>query len=141
MVEVPAAALLSEQFARHVDFLSLGTNDLTQYAMAAERGNERVAALLDGPQPSVLRLVRETVEGAGPYGAVVGVCGELAADPPSAVLMVGLGVRRMSLAPALIPEVKAALRSVALPAARDAAEQALGVERPDEARQLAEALL
>jgi phosphoenolpyruvate-protein kinase (PTS system EI component) len=138
---VPAAALLSDQFARHVDFLSIGTNDLTQYAMAAERGNERVAALLDGPQPSVLRLVRETVDGARPGGAVVGVCGELAADPPSAVLLAGLGVRRLSLAPALIPEVKAALRSVALPAARAAAERALGVERPDEARELVAALL
>src|SRR5215218_10221912 len=141
MVEVPAAALLSEQFAPHVDFLSIGTNDLTQYTMAAERGNERVAALLEGPQPSVLRLVRETVDGARRDGAVVGVCGELAADPPAAVLLAGLGVRRLSLAPALVPEVKAALRSVALPAARAAAEHALAIERPDEARELAAALL
>jgi multiphosphoryl transfer protein len=141
MVEVPAAALLSEQFAAHVDFLSIGTNDLTQYTMAAERGNERVAALLEGPQPSVLRLVRETVDSARRDGVVVGVCGELAADPPAAVLLVGLGVRRLSLAPALVPEVKAALRSVALPAARAAAEHALAVERPDEARELAAALL
>ena len=141
MVEVPAAALLSEQFAPHVDFLSIGTNDLTQYTMAAERGNERVAALLEGTQPSVLRLVRETVDSARRDGAVVGVCGELAADPPAAVLLAGLGVRRLSLAPALVPEVKAALRSVALPAARAAAEHALAVERPDEARELAAALL
>jgi len=141
MVEVPAAALLSEQFAPHVDFLSIGTNDLTQYTMAAERGNEKVAALLEGPQPSVLRLVRETVDSARRDGAVVGVCGELAADPPAAVLLAGLGVRRLSLAPALVPEVKAALRSVALPAARAAAEHALAIERPDEARELAAALL
>jgi phosphoenolpyruvate-protein kinase (PTS system EI component) len=109
--------------------------------MAAERGNERVAALLEGPQPSVLRLVRETVDSARRDGVVVGVCGELAADPPAAVLLVGLGVRRLSLAPALVPEVKAALRSVALPAARAAAEHALAVERADEARELAGALL
>ena len=72
MVEVPAAALLSERLARHVDFFSIGTNDLTQYVMAAERGNENVAPLLAGPQPALLRLVRETVDGAEAHGRWVG---------------------------------------------------------------------
>jgi multiphosphoryl transfer protein len=141
MVEVPAAALLSERLARHVDFFSIGTNDLTQYTMAAERGNERVAPLLAGPHPSVLRLVRDTLEGAEAHGRWVGVCGELAGDPPAAVLLAGLGVRELSMAPRLIPEVKAALRSVTLADASEAAERALAVGDADEARRLAAALL
>jgi multiphosphoryl transfer protein len=141
MVEVPAAALLSERLGRHVDFFSIGTNDLTQYTMAAERGNARVASLLAGPQPSVLRLVRETVRGADAHGRWVGVCGELAGDPPAALLFAGLGVRELSMAPRLVPEVKAALRSVSLDDAREAAERALAAEHADEARRLAEALL
>jgi multiphosphoryl transfer protein len=141
MVEVPAAALLSERLARHVDFFSIGTNDLTQYTMAAERGNSRVASLLAGPHPSVLRLVRETVRGADAHGRWVGVCGELAGDPPAAVLFAGLGVRELSMAPRLVPEVKAALRSVTLDDAREAAERALATEHAEEARRLAAALL
>jgi phosphoenolpyruvate-protein phosphotransferase/dihydroxyacetone kinase phosphotransfer subunit len=141
MVEVPAAALLSERLGRHVDFFSIGTNDLTQYTMAAERGNERVAALLAGPHPSVLRLVRETVEGAKAHGRWVGVCGELAGDPPTAVLLAGLGATELSMAPRLVPEVKDALRSVTLADAQEAARQALAAEHADEARQHAEALL
>jgi multiphosphoryl transfer protein len=141
MVEIPAAALLSERLARHVDFFSIGTNDLTQYTMAAERGNERVAPLLAGPHPSVLRLVRDTVEGAEAHGRWVGVCGELAGDPSAAVLFAGLGVRELSMAPRLVPEVKAALRSVTLADAREASERALAAEHADEARRLAAALL
>ena len=141
MVEVPAAALLSRSLGRHVDFFSIGTNDLTQYTMAAERGNERVAALLAGPHPSVLRLVRETVRGAEASGRWVGVCGELAGDPSAAVLLTGLGVRELSMSPRLVPEVKAALRSVTLFDASEAAERALAAEDADEARRLAAALL
>jgi phosphoenolpyruvate-protein kinase (PTS system EI component) len=141
MVEVPAAALLSERLARDVDFFSIGTNDLTQYTMAAERGNEHVAALLAGPHPAVLRLVRETVEGAEAHGRWVGVCGELAGDPPSAVLLAGLGARELSMAPPLVPEVKEALRSVSLADARAAAERALVAEDADEAGRQAAALL
>jgi phosphoenolpyruvate-protein phosphotransferase/dihydroxyacetone kinase phosphotransfer subunit len=141
MVEVPAAALLSKRLGRHVDFFSIGTNDLTQYTMAAERGNARVAALLEGPHPSVLRLVTETVQGAEAHGRWVGVCGELAGDPPAALLLAGLGVTELSMAPPLVPEVKAALRSVTLADARATAEHALEAEHADEARRLAAALL
>jgi phosphoenolpyruvate-protein kinase (PTS system EI component) len=141
MVEVPAAALLSERLARHVDFFSIGTNDLTQYVMAAERGNEHVAPLLAGPQPALLRLVRETVEGADAHGRWVGVCGELAGDPAAAVLLTGLGARELSMAPPLIPEVKAALRRISMADARAVAEEALAAEDADEARRLAAALL
>jgi phosphocarrier protein FPr len=141
MVEVPAAALLAGRLAQEADFFSVGTNDLTQYTMAAERGDERLASLLAGPQPAVLRLIRTTVEAAAAHGRWVGVCGELAGDPAAAVLLAGLGVTELSMAPALIPEAKAALRAVDLPAARAAAEAALEAEDADAARALAAALL
>ena len=137
MVEVPAAALLAERLAERVDFFSIGTNDLAQYTMAAERGNARVASLLDGPQPALLRLVRETVAGAERHGCWVGVCGELAGDPAAALLFVGLGVRELSMAPSLIPEVKQALRSVSLADIRGAAERALSAADARTARELA----
>jgi phosphocarrier protein FPr len=141
MVEVPAAALTASSLAEHVDFFSLGTNDLTQYTMAAERGDERLAALLTGPQPAVLRLVQATVAGAGEHGRWVGVCGELAGDPPTAVLLAGLGVTELSMAPALVPEVKEALRGVELAQAQAAAHQALGADSAAAARALGAALL
>jgi phosphoenolpyruvate-protein phosphotransferase/dihydroxyacetone kinase phosphotransfer subunit len=141
MVEIPAAALTSAHLAEHVDFFSLGTNDLTQYTMAAERGDERLAPLLAGPQPAVLRLVQETVAGAREHGRWVGVCGELAGDPPVAVLLAGLGVTELSMAPALVPEVKEALRGVDLAAAQAAAREALAADSPAAARAAGAALL
>jgi phosphoenolpyruvate-protein phosphotransferase len=142
MVEVPAAALGAERLAAHVDFFSLGTNDLTQYTMAAERGDARLASLLAGPQPPVLRLVQATVEGARAHGRWVGVCGELAGDPAAAVLLTGLGVTELSMAPGLVPEVKAALRRVeGQEAARAAAQAALDAADAEQARALGLALL
>jgi phosphoenolpyruvate-protein phosphotransferase/dihydroxyacetone kinase phosphotransfer subunit len=141
MVEIPAAALTAAHLAEHVDFFSLGTNDLTQYTMAAERGDERLAGLLAGPQPAVLRLVKATVEAAAARGRWVGVCGELAGDPAAAVLLAGLGVTELSMAPALVAEAKAALRAVDIADARAAADAALDAEDADGARQLAAALL
>lgn len=141
MVEVPAAALTAAKLAEHADFFSLGTNDLTQYVMAAERGNERLGQLLAGPQPAVLRLVRATVEGARARGRWVGVCGELAGDPPAALLFAGLGVTELSMAPGLVPDAKAALREVELASARTAAQAALEADDAAAARELATALL
>jgi phosphocarrier protein FPr len=112
MVEVPAAALAAAQLAAHVEFFSIGTNDLTQYTMAAERGNERLAPLLTGLREPVLELVARTVQGAA--GRPVAVCGELAGDPESAAALVRAGVRELSMSPALIPEAKAALRELTL---------------------------
>ena len=97
MVEVPATALKTAAFAPYVDFLSIGTNDLTQYALAAERGNHAVAALGDPYDPGVLRLVQSVCDRAG--SALVAVCGELAADERAATLLVGLGVRELSVVP------------------------------------------
>ncbi len=141
MVEVPSAALQAQQLASLADFFSIGTNDLTQYTMAAERGNEHVGDLLAGPQPAVLRLVRATVAGAETRGRWVGVCGELAGDPAAAVLLVGLGVRELSMAPPLVPEVKEALRSVALADAAEAAGRALDARDSAEARRCGADLL
>ena len=141
MVEVPAAALSAARLAAHVDFFSLGTNDLAQYTMAAERGDARLSPLLAGPQPAVLRLAQETVAGAAARGCPVGVCGELAGDPAAAILLVGLGVTELSMASALIPEVKAALRGIRLADARVAAREALEADGAAEARECALRLL
>src|SRR5207244_11545920 len=91
MIEGPAAALAAEQFAPEVDFFSLGTNDLTQYTLAAERGNAAVAGLADGLHPSVLRLIRTVAEAANGHGKWAGVCGELASDPAAVPVPGGPG--------------------------------------------------
>jgi phosphocarrier protein FPr len=112
MVEVPATALKAAVFVPHVDFLSIGTNDLTQYAVAAERGNPALAALADPLDPGVLRLVAAVTQAAGTK-ATVAVCGELAADERAARLLLALGVRELSVAPAAVPGVKQAVRETA----------------------------
>jgi phosphoenolpyruvate-protein phosphotransferase/dihydroxyacetone kinase phosphotransfer subunit len=111
MVEVPAAALKAAAFAPHVDFFSIGTNDLTQYTLAAERGNPSVASLGDPLDPGVLRLV-EAVCRAAEGRCLVAVCGELAADETATQLLVALGVRELSVAPSAVPEVKQAVRQI-----------------------------
>jgi multiphosphoryl transfer protein len=114
MIETPAAVLLAPQFAAQVDFFSIGTNDLTQFVMAADRNNLQVAALADGRQPAVLRMIQQTVQAAHQAGVRVTVCGELAADPHVAVLLVGLGVDELSMNVPAIPMVKAMLRKTTL---------------------------
>lgn len=109
MVEVPATALKAAAFAPHVDFLCIGTNDLAQYALAADRGNPAVAC--DPCDPGVLRLVDAVCRGAGRQ-ALVTVCGELAADEPVCALLLGLGVRELSVAPRAVPAIKQMVRGV-----------------------------
>ena len=123
MVEVPAAALNARAFAPHVDFFSIGTNDLTQYALAADRGNPAVTGLGDPYDPAVLQLVAAVCDGAG--DALVAVCGELAADEAAAALLVGLGVRELSAGPAAVPRVKQAVRALDVREAAGLARQAL----------------
>ncbi|MCD2195257.1 phosphoenolpyruvate--protein phosphotransferase [Actinomycetospora endophytica] len=120
MVEVPAAALKAPAFAPMVDFFSIGTNDLTQYALAAERGNDAVAPLSDGLDPAVLALIAATAGGAGraDHDVLVAVCGELAGDEDAAALLIGLGVRELSVAPTAVATVKEAVRAVDLTQAR-----------------------
>jgi multiphosphoryl transfer protein len=136
MVEVPAAALAAERFVRDVDFFSIGTNDLAQYTMAAERGNAELAGLVAGPVPAVLRLVREVTLVARAHERWVGVCGELAGEPAAATVLAGLGVTELSMAGGRIPEVKEALRGIDLAAARRLAERALELESADDVRAL-----
>jgi len=125
MVEVPALALEAARFAPEVDFFSIGTNDLAQYVMAADRGNAAMADLLNGSLAPVLALTAAVTAAAAAHGRWVGVCGELAGDPGAAVLLAGLGVRELSMAGSRIPAVKAALREVDWAAAQSAARGAL----------------
>jgi phosphoenolpyruvate-protein phosphotransferase/dihydroxyacetone kinase phosphotransfer subunit len=136
MIEVPAAALAAEQFAPEVDFFSLGTNDLVQYTMAAERGNASVAGLADGLHPSVLRLIRIVAEAANGHEKWAGVCGELASDPVAVPALIGLGVTELSANAPAIPAIKQAVRSVDTEAARDLADQALELSSAGEVRKL-----
>ncbi len=112
LIEVPAAALMADHLAEVVDFFSIGTNDLTQYTMAADRTNAAVAQWASGPQPAVLRLVETVVQGAHAAGKWVEVCGELAADPAALPLLVELGVDALSVTPTAIPRVKEGIRGM-----------------------------
>jgi phosphoenolpyruvate-protein phosphotransferase/dihydroxyacetone kinase phosphotransfer subunit len=134
MVEVPAAALKAAAFAPLVDFLSIGTNDLTQYATAAERGNAAVGALGDPFDPGVLRLVEAVVRDAG--DRLVSVCGELAADPRGAALLVGLGIRELSVSPAAVPPAKDAVRRLSAAGATTIARRALQLPGAEQVRSL-----
>ena len=136
MVEVPSAALRARAFAREVDFLSIGTNDLVQYTLAAERGNARLAELSDPFQPAVLELIRQVAEAGGEAGKPVAVCGEMAADPAAAVLLVGLGIGELSMSAPAIPAVKQAIRRLDASEARQLALRALALESPAQVRAL-----
>ncbi len=137
MIEVPAAALQADALAAHVDFFSIGTNDLTQYVLAMDRQNPELAPFADSLHPAVLRLVRTTVEGAAQHGRWVGVCGGLAGDPFGAALLTGLGVHELSMTPRDIPAVKARLRASTLSALQQLAARALAAESAQAVRALA----
>ncbi len=139
MVEIPSAAVLADRFAPWVDFFSIGTNDLAQYTLAADRTNPAVAELADAFHPAVLRRIRIVVEAGHAAGRWVGVCGELAGEPLAAPLLVGLGVDELSMAPVAIPAVKAAIRRWTLAEARSLAEQALGQDSGAAVRDLVRA--
>ena len=135
MIEVPAAALKIEAFLPHLDFVSIGTNDLTQYTMAAERGNGSVAALSDPLDPGVLRLIDHVCRAA--LGRIdVAVCGEAASDELAIPVLAGLGVHELSVSPAAVPRVKAAVRLLDLAHCRNLASQALALADADDVRKL-----
>lgn len=123
MIEVPSAALVADQLAKDADFFSIGTNDLIQYTLAVDRSNERVAALYDPYHPGILRLVRRVVDAARREGIPVNVCGEMAADPMTAVLLVGMGVDELSMGALAIPGIKFLVRNVRLGEARRLAQE------------------
>jgi phosphocarrier protein FPr len=128
MIEVPSAVAVADQLARLVDFFSIGTNDLTQYVMAADRGNARVAELASALQPAVLRLVRDAARAAHAAGIWIGMCGELAGNPLAAPLLVGLGLDELSMSAPSIPAVKAAVRRFSLADAQRIAGAALALD-------------
>jgi phosphocarrier protein FPr len=138
MVEVPAAALKATTLAPHVDFFSIGTNDLTQYTLAAERGNAAVATIGDPLDPAVLQLVAAVCRAAEP-DTLVSVCGELGADERATALLVALGVRELSVAPSSVPLVKQAVRRVRCAADHELARRCLGAADADEVRTLLDA--
>jgi phosphocarrier protein FPr/phosphocarrier protein len=139
MVEVPSAALLAEAFAREVDFFSIGSNDLTQYTLAMDRGHPQLAAQADALHPAVLRLIDMTCRGAATHGRWVGLCGALASDPLAAPLLVGLGISELSVSTPAIAAVKAALARVSSDQCRDLAAAALALEDAAAVRQLLDA--
>jgi phosphocarrier protein FPr len=141
MVEIPSAALISPILARKVDFFSIGTNDLTQYTLAAERGNPLLAELADAFHPAVLRLIGEVCEAAHAAGKWVGVCGELGGDPLAAPVLIGLGVDELSLNPGGIPKTKSIVRAVDIIEVRKLAAEVLKTESTAEARKLAQTFM
>ncbi|MGB3295936.1 MAG: phosphoenolpyruvate--protein phosphotransferase, partial [Phormidesmis sp.] len=136
MIEVPSAAIMAQQLAKEVDFFSIGTNDLTQYTLAMDRGHPKLAPFVDGLHPAVLRLISQTVEGAGRYGKWVGLCGGIGSDPQAVPILVGLGVKELSVSVARIPAIKAQVRSLTLARCEKLAAQALGLETAAEVRDL-----
>jgi phosphocarrier protein FPr len=136
MVEVPAAAINAAALAREADFFSIGTNDLAQYTLAADRTNASVAGLADALHPAVLDLIGRTARAGAAHGRWVGVCGEVAGNPAATPILLGLGVRELSMVPAAIPAVKDAVRAVDLASAEALAAEALTLESASEVRAL-----
>lgn len=125
MIEVPSAALMAQQLAEHVDFFSIGTNDLIQYTMAVDRENDKVAYLFDPYHPSIIHLIKLVVDAGRAQGVPVTVCGEMAGDPACAVLLLGLGVDGLSMSTPSLYDVKQSIRGVLFEDAKAAAEEAL----------------
>jgi phosphoenolpyruvate-protein phosphotransferase len=134
MVEIPSAALIADQLAKEVDFFSIGTNDLSQYTMAADRTNSKVAELSDAFFPAVLRLVRDIIKAAHVEGKWVGMCGELAGEPLAAPILLGLGLDEFSMSPPMVPLIKQILRNLRSDEMRAVAEQALQLETPQQVK-------
>ena len=137
MVETPAAALLAGSLAAEADFLSIGTNDLSQYALAADRGNPATAARIDALHPAVLRLIAAVGEGAAKHGKWFGICGGVASDPLASAILIGLGASELSATPAAIPALKANVRGLRMEACRALAAAALAADTADAVRALA----
>ncbi len=132
MIETPAAVILADRLARVSDFFSVGTNDLTQYTLAVDRGNARLASRFTPHDPSLLRQLRQVVQAADDAGIPVGICGEMASEPLMAILLLGMGYDALSVAPPTLLLVKWLLRRVPYAVAQEVALRALQADGPDE---------
>jgi len=128
MIEVPSAAILADCMAKEVSFFSIGTNDLVQYTLAADRSNEDVASLYNPGDPAVIKLIDLVAKAAGNANLAVSVCGEMSGDPIYTMLLLGLGIRQFSVAPHSIPEIKQIIRMITLPEAENVAREAMRLE-------------
>ena len=128
MVETPSSALMAPLLAKDCDFFSIGTNDLTQYTLAVDRANEHVATLYSTADPAVLRLMRSVLHDANKARIEVSVCGEIASEPEFIILLLGMGVRKLSLAPPMIPEIKQIIRSVTMEQCNRLARKVAGMD-------------
>ena len=128
MIETPAAALTASTLAREADFFSIGTNDLTQYTLAVDRGNELVSTLYSPVEPSVLRLIRTVIQDANRHRIDVSICGEMASEPEYAMLLIGMGIRTLSMTPPMIPEIKQVIRSVTIEDCNKVARRVLAMD-------------
>jgi multiphosphoryl transfer protein len=136
MIETPAAALLAERVANEVEFLSIGTNDLTQYTLAMDRGHSELAHRIDGLHPAVLRLIATTVAAAEKHSRFVAVCGGLASEPAAVPVLLGLGVHELSVVPTLVPQLKSLIRTLTLDACRSLAQRAIALDTAEAVRAL-----
>ncbi|HID11031.1 MAG TPA: phosphoenolpyruvate--protein phosphotransferase [Candidatus Latescibacteria bacterium] len=134
MIEVPSAALTAERLAREADFFSIGTNDLVQYTIAVDRGNDRIAYLFDPFHPAVLRLIYETIQAGHSHGIPVALCGEMASNPLATPVLLGMGLDAFSMNPKSIPEVKEIVRRSSLSDAREVARRVLQMDRGGDVR-------
>ncbi|SEN58141.1 phosphoenolpyruvate--protein phosphotransferase [Paenibacillus sp. OV219] len=139
MIEVPGAAMMADRFAREVDFFSIGTNDLTQYTMAADRMNEKLTALGDPMQPAVLRLIERVIRAAETEGKWVGMCGEMAGQPHAVPLLLGLGLQEFSMSANAVLEARALIRQLSKQEMAALAAEALDLDSPQAIRELVEA--
>ncbi|HSY43794.1 MAG TPA: putative PEP-binding protein, partial [Candidatus Acidoferrum sp.] len=132
MIEIPSAALIADALAQHASFFSIGSNDLIQYTLAADRTNDKVSHLYEPTHPAIIRLIKFTVEAAHKKGIWIGVCGEIAGDPVLAPLLIGLGVDKLSAAPSLVAPVKYIIRRLKLSEAQALGEFACQCQSPSE---------
>jgi len=141
MIEVPSAVYQAKSFARKLDFLSVGTNDLVQYLLAVDRNNPRVARLYDPLHPAVLKALKQVVEGAHSEGKQVSICGEMASDPVAVILLIAMGFDALSMSSRVLPRIKWVIRSISMKQAKDVLEKVLPHENPAKTRFYLEQLL
>ena len=132
MIEIPSAVMIADHLARKVDFFSIGTNDLIQYSVAVDRTNDRIAYLFEPFHPGILKLLKMTVEAGHSNGIPVAVCGEISSDPTAALILLGMGMDELSMAPAFIPKIKRIIRSVKMDKVEKMVKKVLTLETADE---------